>query len=105
LDVYHTSTHGVALVRILNAGPKCAACGSLEMQDPKIRKKWPSGHHRTTLLGYIFVHKAYIDNRKKPVKLAATLRWFTAGGAIRIALRQLSQSWKLRHYDVITRKL
>jgi len=33
--------------------------------------------------------------------LAATLRWFTAGGAIRIALRQLSQTWKLRHYDVI----
>jgi len=27
--------------------------------------------------------------------------WFTAGGAIRIALRQLSQTWKLRHYDVI----
>jgi len=42
-------------------------------------------------------------------KLAATLRWFTAGGAIRIVLRQLSQTWKLRHYDVIddviTRKL
>jgi len=33
-------------------------------------------------------------------KLAATLRWFTAGGAIRIAL-QLSQTWKLRYYDVI----
>jgi len=26
------------------------------------------------------------------------------GGAIRIAV-QLSQTWKLRHYDVITRKL
>jgi len=43
------------------------------------------------------------------IKLAATLRWFTAGGAIRIAVRQLSQTWKLRHYDVmdnvITRKL
>jgi len=41
--------------------------------------------------------------------LAATLRWFMAGGAIRIAVRQLSQTWKLRHYDVIddviTRKL
>jgi len=34
-------------------------------------------------------------------KLAATLRWFTAMGAIRIAVRQLSQTWKLRHYDVI----
>jgi len=43
------------------------------------------------------------------VEPAATLRWFTAGGAIRIAVRQLSQTWKLRHYDVIdhviTRKL
>jgi len=29
LDVYHTSTHGVALVRIQNAGLKCAARGSL----------------------------------------------------------------------------
>jgi len=38
---------------------------------------------------------------KKEKKLAATLRWFTAWGAIRIALRQLSQTWKLRHYDVI----
>jgi len=32
-----------------------------------------------------------------------------AGGAIRIAVRQLSQTWKLHHYevtdDVITRKL
>jgi len=28
------------------------------------------------------------------------LRWFPAGGAIRIALGQLSQTWKLRHYDV-----
>ena len=47
LDVYHTSTHGVALVRIYNAGLKCAARGSLEMQDPKIDKNSTSGHHRT----------------------------------------------------------
>ena len=38
------------------------------MQDPKIAKKSPSGHHRTTLSGYIFATKARIDNRKKPVK-------------------------------------
>ena len=31
--------------------------------------------------------------------------WFTAGGSIRIAVRQLWQTWKLRHWDVITRKL
>jgi len=39
------------------------------MQDPKIIKKIikksPSGHHRTTLLGYIFATKARIHNRKK----------------------------------------
>ena len=35
------------------------------MQDPKSRQNSPSGHHRTTLSGYIFATKAYIDNRKK----------------------------------------
>jgi len=39
LDVYHTSTHGVALVRIKNAGLKCAARGSLEIQDAKMMQK------------------------------------------------------------------
>ena len=29
------------------------------------RKKLPSGHHPTTLSGYIFATKAHIDNRKK----------------------------------------
>jgi len=28
-------------------------------------KKLPSGHHRTTLSGYIFTTKARIDNQKK----------------------------------------
>ena len=37
LDVYHTSAHGVALVRIWNAGLKCAARGSLQIQDAKNR--------------------------------------------------------------------
>jgi len=35
LDVCHTSTHGVALVRISDAGLKCAARGSLKIQDAK----------------------------------------------------------------------
>jgi len=29
------------------------------------RKKSPSAHHRTTLLGYIFATKARTDDRKK----------------------------------------
>jgi len=37
LDVYHTSTHGVALVRIQNACLKCAARSSLKIQDAKNR--------------------------------------------------------------------
>jgi len=67
LDIYHTSTHGVALVRIQNSGLKCAARGSLKIQDAKIAKKSPSGHHRTTLSSYIFATKAppRNDNRKK----------------------------------------
>jgi len=65
LDVYHTFTHVVALVQIYNAGLKCAARGSLEMQDPKIDKTSPSGHHRTNLSGYISATKARIDNWKR----------------------------------------
>ena len=37
LDVYLTSTHGVALVRMYNAGLQSAAHGSLEMQEAKNR--------------------------------------------------------------------
>jgi len=41
LDVYHTSTHGVALVQIQDAGLKRAACGLLKIQDAKNRQKFP----------------------------------------------------------------
>jgi len=34
----------------------------------KITKNSPSGHHHTTLSGYIFTTKAHIDYRKKLVK-------------------------------------
>jgi len=33
--IWMSVIHGVALVRIENAGLKCAARGSLQMQDPK----------------------------------------------------------------------
>jgi len=65
LDVYHTSTHGAALVRIKNAGVKRAASGSQKIQEAKIAKNSPSGHHRTTLSGYSSATKACIGNRKK----------------------------------------
>ena len=38
-DVYRTSTHAVALLRIQDAGLKCAARGWQEMQDPKKSQK------------------------------------------------------------------
>ena len=60
-DVYHTSTHDVALVRIQNACLKCAARGSLKIHYTKITQKSPSAHHRTSLSGYIFATKARID--------------------------------------------
>jgi len=41
-DVYHTSTHGMALVRIKNAGVKRAAHGLVNIQDAK---KWPKNRH------------------------------------------------------------
>ena len=55
LDVYHTSTPGVALVQIQNAGLKSTARGSLKIQDTKIAKNLPYGHHRTTLSGYVYI--------------------------------------------------
>jgi len=39
VNVYHTSTRGVALVQICNAGLKCAAHGWLEIQDAKTTQK------------------------------------------------------------------
>jgi len=48
LDIDHTLTHGVALVQIQNAGLKRAACGSLQMQDPKKSPKiaiWAPSHN------------------------------------------------------------
>jgi len=54
LDVCHTSTHGVALVRISDTGLKRIALGSLKTQDAKSRQKSSYGYHRTTLSGYIF---------------------------------------------------
>jgi len=68
LDVYHTSTHDVALVQIQNAGMKCTARSSLKIQDAKNCQKvrhLGTMHHHTTLSGYILSTEAYIDNRKK----------------------------------------
>jgi len=45
--VYHTSTHGVALVRIYDAGLKCAARCSLQIQDAK--------HHHLVVFSFFII--------------------------------------------------
>jgi len=50
---------------------------------PKIAKKSPSAHHRTTLSGYIFATKARIDNRKKLVKQQYLLQRSSQYGELR----------------------
>jgi len=48
----------------------------------KWHKKLPSGHHRTTLSGYIFATKARIDNRKKGIKQQYLLHMFLQYGEL-----------------------
>jgi len=48
----------------------------------KNRQKNPSGHHRTTLSGYILATKADIDNPKKLVKQQYLVHMFPEYGAL-----------------------
>jgi len=56
-------------------------CWKYSMQ--KIAKKSPSGHHPTTLSGYIFATKTCIDNRKKLVKQQYLLHMSSQYGELR----------------------
>jgi len=64
LDVYHTSTHGVACGLSANLGCKSETCCTRFAENTG-RKKSPSEHYRTTLWGYILAPEAHINNRKK----------------------------------------
>jgi len=55
----------------------------LKTQDAKKSPKLPSGHHRTTLSGFIFATKAHIDNRKKIVKQQYVLHMSAQYGELR----------------------
>jgi len=84
LDVYHTSTHDVALVQTYNAGLKCVAHGLVKYRTQKLRKNAPSAHHRTILPGYIFATKACINDReKKLVKQQYLLHMSSQYGELR----------------------
>ena len=62
LDVYHTSTHGVAFSANFECMSEICCTRLAEIHDAK---KSPSRHHRTILSGHVFATKACIDNRKK----------------------------------------
>jgi len=67
LDVYHTSRHGVAFLRIFEFRMhvwNVLHVAHWKYRTKKIAKNAPSGHHRTTLSDDSFATKAYIDNRK-----------------------------------------
>ena len=84
MDVYHTSTHGVALVR--NLGCMSEMCCSRLAENAVCKndaKKSPSQRHRTTLWDRIFATKAYIDNRKKLVKQQYLLHMVSQYGEFR----------------------
>jgi len=65
MAISETTTHGVALVQISDAGLKPAARRSLKAQDAKKSPKIAIWAPSQTLSGYIFATKARIDNRKK----------------------------------------
>ena len=65
LDVYHTSTRRGPSANLECRSEMCCTQLAANTGRKKIRQKSPSGHHRTTLSGYIFANKACIDNRKK----------------------------------------
>jgi len=55
----------------------------IQYRTQKNLKKSPSGHHRTTLSGYIFATNARIDNRKKLVKQQYLLQMSPQYGELR----------------------
>ena len=77
LDVYHTSTHGVALCANLECRSKmCCSRIAANTGRKEVAKNRLSGHHRTTSSRYIFATKARIDNQKKIVKQQYILPMF-----------------------------
>ena len=95
LDVYHSSTHDVALLRIWNACLKCAAHGSLDIHDTKNTQKSPSAHHRTRLSGYIFTTKACIHNRKKLHLVNSNISSTCLHNMVNFSLLTAEISWRV----------
>jgi len=91
---------------------ECAARASLKIQDAKMTQKTPSGHHRTTLSGYIFPTKARIvlTIGKKLVKqqylLHMTLQYGelqpTSGWDCFVSLGRLSKFQRVSRLGFVT---
>jgi len=80
-----------------NISPHVLTCGAgCKYRTQNVVKKSPSGHHRTTLSGYIFATKARIDNRKKFVKQQYLLHVFSQYGGLRLT-SGWDRSGNLRH--------
>jgi len=62
---------------------RCCTRLAANVGPKKSRQKSPSGQHPTTLSGYVFATKAYIDNRKKIVKLQYLLYMSPQYGELR----------------------
>jgi len=76
VDVCHTCTR-CGLSANLRCRSETCCTRLAEIQDSKSRQKSPTGHHRTTLSGYIFATTARIDNRKTRTHQEMRLRTWT----------------------------
>jgi len=62
----------------------CCTQLAVKYRTQKSRQKLPSGHHHTTLLGYIFATKAHTTVRKKLVKQQYVLQMSPHYGELRL---------------------
>jgi len=65
LDVYHTSTHGVAVVWFIMQVRNVLHAARWKYRTQKWRKKSPSAHHCTSLSDCIFATKECVDKWNK----------------------------------------
>jgi len=82
-------------------------CSTWTTKGPSVIQSNMSVHHyRCVMLCFVNIHQkrsvlSCLIKWTTSERTSGYTTWFTAGDAIRIALRQLWQTWKLRHYDVI----
>jgi len=83
LDVCHTSTHGVALVRISDAGLKRAARSSLKIQDAKTSPKIAIGALSHNFVALYLRNQGMYRQSEKIVKQQYLLKMSPQYGELR----------------------